>query len=97
MRTTNPGNNKSLADLEVSGGHPDVVLLAGVVELGEAPVDQTELPVLMVDHDVVGLHVSVHDAHAVTVVERLQELVKVVPGGKVKLKLCCSRPIGQCQ
>ena len=54
-----------------------------MVELGEAPVDQTELPVLMVDHDVVGLHVSVHDAHAVTVVERLQEFVKVVPDGKI--------------
>ena len=32
----------------------------------------------MVDHDVVGLDVSVHDSHAVAVVERPEQLVEVV-------------------
>lgn len=31
------------------------------------------LPQLVVDHHVVGLHVSVHDAHAVAVVQSLEE------------------------
>jgi hypothetical protein len=48
-----------------------------VVELGEAPVDEAQLPVLVVDHDVVRLDVAVHDAHAVAIVERLQKLVQV--------------------
>lgn len=37
------------------------------------------LPVLMIDHNVMRLHISVHDALAVTVVERLQQLGDVVP------------------
>ena len=54
--------------LEVSAGHPHVVLLARVVELRQAPVDQSQSPVLVVDHHVVRLHVPVHDAHTVAVV-----------------------------
>ena len=34
--------------------------------------------VLMIDHNVMRFHVSVHDALAVAVVERLEELVDVV-------------------
>jgi hypothetical protein len=48
-----------------------------VVELRQAPVDEPELPVLVVDHDVVRLHVAVHDPVAVAVVQRLQQLVQV--------------------
>ena len=39
---------------------------------------QTDLPVAVVDHDVVGLYVSVHDAHTVAVVESSQQLVQIV-------------------
>ena len=35
--------------------------------------------VLMVDHNVMRLHVAVHDALAVTVVQSLEELKNVVP------------------
>ena len=31
----------------------------------------------MVNHDVVGLDISVHDAHAVAVVQGLQQLVEI--------------------
>ena len=65
--------------LEVSGGNPDIVLLSWMVELGEPPVDESELPVLMVDHNIVWFDVPVHDAHAVAVVQGLEELVQVVP------------------
>lgn len=34
--------------------------------------------VLVVDHDVLGLYVPVHDAHAVAVVDRAQDLLHVV-------------------
>ena len=34
---------EQLGSLEVPGRHPDVVLLVGVVELGQAPVDEAQL------------------------------------------------------
>lgn len=37
------------------------------------------LPLLMVDHNVVRLDITVHDAFAVTVVQSLQQLEDVVP------------------
>ena len=61
------------------GCDSDVVLLPRVVELCQAPVNEPELSVLVINHDVVGLDVSVHDAHAVAVVQGLQEFVEVVP------------------
>lgn len=62
---------EQLRPLEVPRGHPDIVLLARVVELGEAPVNEAEALVLVVDHNVVGLHVAVHYAHTVAVVQGL--------------------------
>lgn len=44
---------------------------------GEAEVDESHR-VLISDHDVVGLDISVHDVHGVTVVDRLEELLHVV-------------------
>ena len=71
--------HQQLRPLEVPAGHPHVVLLARVVELRQAPVDQSQSPVLVVDHHVVRLHVAVHDAHAVAVVQGPQQLVQVAP------------------
>uniref|UniRef100_A0A182MKF9 C2H2-type domain-containing protein n=1 Tax=Anopheles culicifacies TaxID=139723 RepID=A0A182MKF9_9DIPT len=71
--------DQQLRSLEVAARDPHVVLLARMVELGQTPVDQTQLAILMVDHHVVWLHVTVHDAQAVAVVERLQQLVQIVP------------------
>ena len=51
--------------LEVAGGDADIVVLARVVELGETPIDQTEFSLLMINHDIVGFHISVHDTHRV--------------------------------
>jgi hypothetical protein len=58
--------------------YPNVVLCPGVVEFSQTPVDEAQFPVLMIDHNVMRLHISVHDALAVTVVERLEEFVDVV-------------------
>lgn len=64
--------------LEITRGHANVVLGTRVVELSEAPVDESQLPVLMIDHNVMRLHIAVHNALAVTEVERLEQLVDVV-------------------
>ena len=51
-----------------------------MIELRQTPVYQAESPVLVIDHHVVGLHVPVHDPHAVTVVKSSQKLVQIEPG-----------------
>ena len=71
--------DEELRTLEITRGNADVVLPAGVVELRQTPVDEAELPLLVVDHDVVGLHVAVHDAVGVAVVQRLEQLEYIVP------------------
>lgn len=38
----------------------------------------TYFSVLVIDHDVVWLHISVHDTHAMTVIQSSQQLVQVV-------------------
>jgi hypothetical protein len=57
--------------------YPNVVFRARMVELSQTPVDEAQFPVLMIDHNVMRLHISVHDALAVTEVERLEEFVDV--------------------
>lgn len=48
-----------------------------MVELGETPIDQPKPLISVVNHDVVRLHVPVHDTFRVAVVQRLQHLVNV--------------------
>ena len=55
-----------------------MILLARILEdSGDKEIDRY-LPVLMIDHNVMRFYVSVHDALAVAVVERLEEFVDVV-------------------
>ena len=49
-----------------------------MVKLSETPIDQTQFAVGVVDHDVVRLHVAVHDTLRVAVVESLEDLEHVV-------------------
>ena len=69
--------NQEFRSFEISGSYSNVVLLARVIELGEAPIDQTQLPILVINHHVVWLDIPVHDAHAVAVVQGLEEFVQV--------------------
>jgi hypothetical protein len=71
--------NEEFWPLEVTRGNADVVLPAGVIELRKAPVDEAELPLLVVDHHVVRLDVAVHHAVGVAVVQSLEQLEDVVP------------------
>lgn len=75
--------DEQLGALEVAGGHAHVVLLSGVVELGKTPIDQTQLAVSVIDHDIVGLHITVSDALRVAVIERAQHFEYVVPNVEV--------------
>ena len=76
--------HQKLGTFEVARRNSHIVLHAGVVELGQAPVNQTKLPTLVVNHDVVWFHVAVHDAPRVTKVEGEQQLVNVEPDVQVR-------------
>mmetsp|Transcript_29998 Transcript_29998/g.71347 ORF Transcript_29998/g.71347 Transcript_29998/m.71347 type:complete len:291 (+) Transcript_29998:340-1212(+) len=71
--------HQKLGTLEVPACHAYVVFPPRVVELRQSPVDQTQLPLLVVDHHVVRFDVAVHDSIRVTVVQRLQKLEYVIP------------------
>ena len=71
--------HQQLWSLEVPRRNAHIVLGALVVELGQTPVDEPQLSLLVIDHNVVRLDVSVHDALGMTEVERLEEFENVVP------------------
>lgn len=49
-----------------------------MVELGETPIDEAELAVGMVNHDVMRLHIPMHDTFRVAVIECLQDFEHVI-------------------
>ena len=53
---------EQLGSFEIARCNADIVLLSRMVEFSEAPIDEAQLPVGVIDHDVVRLHVAVHDA-----------------------------------
>mmetsp|Transcript_16309 Transcript_16309/g.25843 ORF Transcript_16309/g.25843 Transcript_16309/m.25843 type:complete len:217 (+) Transcript_16309:553-1203(+) len=73
-----PHPNEELWSLKVAGGNAHIVLLSWVIELCQAPVDEPQLLVSVVNHDVMGLNITVHDAARVTIVESLEKLVHIV-------------------
>ena len=48
-----------------------------MVEFGQTPINESKFTIFVIDHNIVGLHVSMHNAHTVTIVEGFQQLVKV--------------------
>ena len=75
--------DEELGPLEVSRSDAHVVLLPWVVEFCESPIDQTQLTVGMVNHDVMRLNISVHNALRVTEVKSLQDFKHVEANVKV--------------
>jgi hypothetical protein len=70
--------------LEVPAGHSDIILLLGMVELGQTPINQPKLSLGRIDHDVVRLHVAMHDAIAVRIVQGAKQLVEIVADVRVR-------------
>ena len=52
--------DQQLRSLEISGRNSDVVLLLRVVEFGKTPIYQSKSLVVVVDHDIMRLHISMH-------------------------------------
>ena len=50
-----------------------------MIELSQTPVNKSELAISMINHDVVGLYVAVHDAFWVAVVKSFEDFEHVVP------------------
>ena len=61
----------------VSAGYSHVVLLLRFVEVSESPVDDPEVAGLVVDDDVEGFNIAMHDSVGVGVVEGLEDLVDI--------------------
>lgn len=87
--------HQQLRSLEISRGYPHIVFGAWMVQLGEPPIDQSQLssrkpsldhlteqsrylPLFVVDHDVMWLHVPMHDALAMAEVEGFEKLKDIV-------------------
>mmetsp|Transcript_63014 Transcript_63014/g.176255 ORF Transcript_63014/g.176255 Transcript_63014/m.176255 type:complete len:203 (-) Transcript_63014:2-610(-) len=49
-----------------------------MVEFSQTPIDKSQLPPVVVDHHIMGLHIPVHDPLGVAIVQSLQELEDVV-------------------
>ena len=54
-----------------------------MVEFRETPIDQSELTVGVVNHDVVRLDITVHDSLGVTVVKSFENLIHVEANVKI--------------
>ena len=63
---------------EVPTRHSDIILLSHVVVLSQTPINKSQLAISMVNHDVVGFHIPMHDAFRVAEVKRFQHFVHVV-------------------
>ena len=90
--------DEQFGSLKVAGCDSDVVFGSRMVELGQTPIDETELEsrisktkhcglpcvegaylaVLMINHDIVWLDITVHDAFAVTEVQGFEKLKNIV-------------------
>ena len=64
--------NKQLWTLEIARGNAYVVVLVWVVKFGQTPINKSQLPVFVIDHNVVWFHVTVHDAFTVAEIQRLE-------------------------
>lgn len=70
--------NQQLRTLVVAGADPDVVVLFRQIKLPKSPIDDAQLPLGVVDHDILRFDVTMHDTQRVTVVQPLENLIKVV-------------------
>ena len=73
MSCSNLVVNKKFWTLEVSRCNTDIVLLSGMIELSQSPVNQAKLSILMINHHIMWLYISMHYSLTMTIVQRLQQ------------------------
>mmetsp|Transcript_11268 Transcript_11268/g.24451 ORF Transcript_11268/g.24451 Transcript_11268/m.24451 type:complete len:303 (+) Transcript_11268:518-1426(+) len=71
--------HQQLRPLEIPARHTDIILPPRMVKLGQPPINQPQLPLLVIDHHIVRLHIPVHHPIGMTVIQRLEKLKYVIP------------------
>jgi hypothetical protein len=70
--------HQQLWTLEVPTCDSDIVFTSWVVEFRKAPINEPKLSFLVINHDVVGLDITMHHPVGMTIVQSLEELKDVV-------------------
>mmetsp|Transcript_13472 Transcript_13472/g.36199 ORF Transcript_13472/g.36199 Transcript_13472/m.36199 type:complete len:259 (+) Transcript_13472:1393-2169(+) len=70
--------DEQLGSFEVARSNAHVVLFVRMVKLGQTPINNSDFSLRVVNHDVVRLDISMHDAVRMRVIERAQDLIDVV-------------------
>lgn len=69
--------HQQLGAFVISARHPHVVLSVRLVVVGKAPVDQAELLAMIVNNNIEGFDIAMHDAVGMAVVQSHQDFVQV--------------------
>jgi hypothetical protein len=75
--------NEKLWALEVARCNSDIILLPWVIELSKSPINKSQFSVLVVNHNVVWLHITMGDSLGVAEIKSLEHFVNVVSDVKV--------------
>jgi hypothetical protein len=75
---------QQLRTLEITGGHTHIVLSSWVVKFSQSPIDESQAFLFVINDDVMGLDIPVHDAIGVAVVQGDADLVDVESDVKVR-------------
>mmetsp|Transcript_24785 Transcript_24785/g.44546 ORF Transcript_24785/g.44546 Transcript_24785/m.44546 type:complete len:298 (-) Transcript_24785:194-1087(-) len=65
--------------LEVPTGHADIILPPRMVKLRQPPINQPQLPLLVINHDIMRLDIPMHHPIGVTIIQRLEKLKNIIP------------------
>ncbi len=76
--------HQKLRPLEITTGHPDIVLPPRMVKLRQPPINQPQLPLLVINHDVVRLDIPMHHTIGMAIIQRLEQLKNVVPNIEIR-------------
>ena len=70
--------DQKLRSFKIARCHADVVLSSRVVKFSETPINESELTLFMINHDIVRLDIPVHDSVGVTIIQCLEQFENVV-------------------
>mmetsp|Transcript_12226 Transcript_12226/g.22110 ORF Transcript_12226/g.22110 Transcript_12226/m.22110 type:complete len:371 (+) Transcript_12226:309-1421(+) len=70
--------HQQLRPLEVPTRNTDVILPPRMVKLGQTPINQPQLPLLVIDHHIVRLDIPMHHPIGMTIIQSLEKLKYVI-------------------